>query len=172
MRNANAALFIRLDGLALYFIQPVIAAISLVNLFDADSKFRGLAGPVWTWGSILLLQLIFVDDLWSFASRHVERRRVGVLWLKLLAAGVCTMLNFAGIYRQLGLIDMGKISHDPFTAVYFSITAWSTVGFGDVLPSVGARPFAATQSLIGVLYDSAVIGLVLYASTRSERVDR
>ena len=67
---------------------------------------------------------------------------------------------------------MGKISHDPFTAVYFSITAWSTVGFGDVLPSVGARPFAATQSLIGVLYDSAVIGLVLYASTRSERVDR
>ena len=87
MRNANAALFIRLDGLALYFIQPVIAAISLVNLFDADSKFRGLAGPVWTWGSILLLQLIFVDDLWSFASRHVERRRVGVLWLKLLAAG-------------------------------------------------------------------------------------
>ena len=172
MRNITSQVFVRLDGVALYFIQPMIAAISIVNLFDADSEFRSFAGPFWAWGSILLLQLIFADDLWSFAVRHVERRRVGVLWLKLLAAGVCTVLNFAGIYRKLGLIDMGRISHDPFTAVYFSITAWSTVGFGDVIPSVSARPFAATQSLIGVLYDSAVIGLVLYASTRSDRFDR
>ena len=172
MRNIGSAVFDRLDGVALYFVQPVVATISLVNLFDADSDFREFAGPVWTWASILLLQFIFADDLWSFASRHEQRRGVGVLWLKLLAAGICTVLNFAGIYRQLGLIDMGKISHDPFTAVYFSITAWSTVGFGDVLPSIAARPFAATQSIIGVIYDSAVIGLVLYASTRNERMDR
>jgi hypothetical protein len=41
-----------------------------------------------------------------------------------------------------------------------------------VLPSIAARPFAATQSILGVIYDSAVIGLVLYVSTRSDRSAR
>jgi hypothetical protein len=166
MRNTASVFLIGMDNVALYCVQPLIAVISIVNLEGGSNSGSELMRPFMTWGGIVLLQLIFVDDIWSFAVRHEERRRIGILWIKLLAAGICSILTFAGVYRQVGLIDQGQFTHDPMTALYFSVTAWSTVGFGDVIPSIAARPYAAAQSFIGVVYDSAVIGLVLFASTR------
>ena len=167
MRTLGPRALVHLDNAAVYVVQPLIGIISFVNIFSSNDFLGILGRQYWAWGAIVLLQLIFVDDIWSFATRHDERQRIIILWIKLLASGVCSVLTFAGIYRQLGLIDTGEVSHSPATALYFSITAWSTVGYGDVIPTPGARAFAAAQSLIGVIYDTAVIGLVLYASTNS-----
>lgn len=155
-----------LDPIAVYVVQPIVAAFSIFSLFTDGSAADILSQPILVWGSIAMVQLIFAEDIWSFAVRHDGRRGLGLVWFKLVGAGICGVLVFAAAYRHLGLLDQGQVSHDPAAALYFSITAWSTVGYGDVVPTVAARAFAAAQSLIGVAYDSAFIGLVLYASTR------
>ena len=167
MQFFRPKVLVQLDNAAVYVVQPLIGIISLLNILFPNDFLGVLGRQYWAWGAIVLLQLIFIDDIWSFAVRHGEQRRIVILWIKLLAAGVCSVLTFAGIYRQLGLVDLGQVSHSPATALYFSITAWSTVGYGDVIPTPDARAFAAAQSLIGVIYDTAVIGLVLYASTNA-----
>lgn len=155
------------DSIALYIVQPLIAGMALYGLASTRFELHGTSATIYMWGSIFLLQIIFADDIWSFATRHEEKHRLGMLWAKLIGAGICAVLTFASIYRQVGLIDQGQLTHSAGTALYFSITAWSTVGFGDVVPTIDARAFAAVQSLVGLVYDSAVIGLVLYASTRA-----
>ena len=171
MRAISPKLLNYLDPLALYVIQPLIAGLSIVSLLVDDAEAHILIRPAVSWICVLLLQLIFAEDIWSFSSRHGRRGPLSMVWIKLLGAGICGVLMFAAAYRSAGLMDEGVLTHDPAAALYFSITAWSTVGYGDVVPSVSARPFAAAQALIGVLYDSAFIGLVLYASTRKAKSD-
>jgi dolichyl-phosphate-mannose--protein O-mannosyl transferase len=171
MTNRSDRILGWLDPIALYGVQPLVAAFSVFSLLADRAEVHAVAKPFLTWISIILLQLIFAEDIWSFAVRQGERRRLGMVWVKLVGAGVCGILAFAAAYRQIGLIDQGQISHTASTALYFSVTAWSTVGYGDVVPTVAARPFAAAQSMIGVVYDSAFIGLILYASTRNNNVN-
>ena len=89
------------------------------------------------------------------------------LWAKLLGAGVCAILAFASAYRHLGMIDCGVATHSATSALYLSITAWSTAGFGDVVAAPAARPFAAAQTLLGFGYNSALIGLLIFSITNS-----
>lgn len=155
-----------LDPIALYVFQPFVAAVSVFGLLADRSAAHFVSRPLVTWSSIVMLQLIFAEDIWSFAVRHNGPRGLGLVWLKLVGAGICGILVFAAAYRNIGLLDQGQVSHDAGTALYFSITAWSTVGYGDVVPTTAARALAAAQALIGVAYDSGFIGLVLNASTR------
>lgn len=76
-----------------------------------------------------------------------------------------TCLVFASAYKHLGLVDEGRLVHGAGAALYFSVTAWTTVGYGDVLATPLARPFAAVQALVGMIYNSSLLGLVIYAST-------
>ncbi len=161
-----------LDPIALYVVQPVVATLAILSLMSDTTETHILSRPVTVWACIILLQMIFAEDIWSFATRSDGRRRLGIVWLKMVGAGICGILVFAAAYHSIGLLDQGALSHDPWTAVYFSITAWSTVGYGDVLPTVAARPLAAAQALIGLLYDSALIGLILYASTQKNGSSR
>jgi hypothetical protein len=166
MSERPTAILKWLDPIALYGVQPLVAGLSIFSLAADGSTAHAVMRPLMSWIGIVLLQLIFAEDIWSFSIRHNDRRKLGMVWVKLVGAGICGILVFAAAYRNLGLMDQGQISHAAGTALYFSITAWSTVGYGDVVPTAAALPLAAAQALIGVAYDSAFIGLILFASTR------
>ncbi len=153
------------DRLALLVVQPGIAALAIVGLATNSEAANDLSRPLFIWGGVALICLVFAEGIWSFAARHVQRRQLGLLWIKLVGAGVCAVLVFASAYKHLGLVDDGRLVHDAGAALYFSVTAWTTVGYGDVLATPTARPFAAIQALVGMVYNSALLGLVIYAST-------
>ena len=159
------------DHLVLFCVQPVVAGLAILGLATDSEAATAVSRPIFIWVGIVLITVIFAEGIWSFAARHVQRRRLGVLWIKLLGAGVSAILVFASSYRHLGMVDEGRVSHDLWTALYFSVSAWTTVGFGDVVPTHAARLFAAAESLVGVVYTAAVLGLVIYAMTnRTPRV--
>ncbi|MBL8795229.1 MAG: two pore domain potassium channel family protein [Planctomycetia bacterium] len=68
-----------------------------------------------------------------------------------LAVGVLLLLHFAeagvwaGAYRLLGLLP------DLETAVYFSITSYTTVGYGDVVLPVSWRLLGPIEAAVGIL---------------------
>jgi hypothetical protein len=153
------------DRLALFVVQPAVAALALVGLATNSEAATDVSRPLFIWGGVALTCLVFGEGIWSFAARHVQKRQLGLLWVKLVGAGVCAILVFASAYKHLGLIDNGVKVHDWGAALYFSVTAWTTVGYGDVLASLPARPFAAVEALVGMIYNSALLGLIIYAST-------
>jgi hypothetical protein len=155
----------QIDLFALVVVQPTVAAFATVGLLADRTAAQEVTRPFLVWAGLLLLALIFAEGVWSFASRHMRRQGLGVLWVKLVGAGLCAILSFAAAYRHLGLVDRGLVTHKAGVALYFSVTAWTTVGFGDVVATVQARPFAAAQALGGFVFNSALIGLMLHALT-------
>lgn len=153
------------DHLALFVAQPVIAGLAVIGLVADPATTRAVTKPFYIWGGLALLSLIFAEGIWSFAKRHNSRQRLPVLWGKLICAGLCAILAFASAYKHLGLMDAGVMTHDTDTALYFSIATWTTASLGDVSATAQARPFVAAQSLIGFVFNSALIGLILYATT-------
>ncbi|MBA2408317.1 MAG: two pore domain potassium channel family protein [Gammaproteobacteria bacterium] len=162
-----ATLVDRVDLAALIIVQPAVAGLAILGLWTDSAEATRVTQPLFIWGGVLLLMVVFTESIWSFAPRHSQRRRLGLLWTKMLGSAVCTILAFASAYKHLGVLDGGVISHNPATALYFSVTAWTTVGYGDVVASLPARSFAAAQALIGLIYNSALIGLIIYALTNN-----
>jgi len=155
----------RVDLITLTVVQPLVATLAAIGLSADNIAAEEVTRPFLVWTGLLLLALIVAEGIWSFASRHVRRQGLAMMWLKLLGSGVCAILSFAAAYKHMGLIDEGRLTHGAGTALYFSATTWTTVGFGDVVPTVIARPFAAAQALAGFVFDSALIGLLLHALT-------
>jgi hypothetical protein len=70
------------------------------------------------------------------------------------------IMTYAVIYRYVGLINNEAASKDGLTCLYFSIVTWTTLGYGDVRPSVAARLIAASEALIGHLWMAMFIGVM------------
>ena|SRR5829696_438629 len=45
--------------------------------------------------------------------------------------------------------------------LYFSVITWTTVGYGDIRPSPGARPMTAIEALFGAIYMGLFISFIV-----------
>lgn len=90
----------------------------------------------------------------SFGS---HRRRLLATMTGLLLAHIAEIWIYAGAYALLGNYpDFGMIHMElagdksPFDTVYYSAMVYTTVGFGDMVPSGGFRLITATEALVGL----------------------
>ncbi len=69
-----------------------------------------------------------------------------------LTAHIVEIWVFAGGYwlaEQLGLGAIDTIK-DPFDYIYYSSMVYTTVGFGDLIPSAGMRLLTSAEALAGL----------------------
>jgi voltage-gated potassium channel Kch len=108
---------------------------------------------------IALFGMLFGSALDLFRSTlDVTYYRIYFL-AKMVFLFVSMILAYALGYHSLTLLDGDKPVTDSFTCLYFSIVTWTTVGYGDVRPSLAARPLAAMEALVGYLSMPIIIGL-------------
>lgn len=86
-----------------------------------------------------------------------HRRRLIVTMIGLLLAHIIEIWFYAGAYSLLGRFPEFGALHvslaggtSPFDSVYYSAMVYTTVGFGDMVPSGGLRLITATEALIGL----------------------
>jgi len=119
-------------------------------------------------GTILLGIGAIKEEL--FFVRHIRSRLLNSLVLTTLVgvAGVF-ILVYADVFKTFGLIDTGNHRseiHDWIISVYFSAVTWTTVGYGDFVPTEWARIFAATEALIGYVWMAALIAVFARAYSK------
>ena len=115
--------------------------------------------------SLVLVLLTTGYRLWFFmvAARHTldavhfTTHRFYCLMLSIYISHMVDIVIFAlAIYFAWHVLILGTISgssaEGPFGHLYVSATIYTTIGFGDVLPSGHLRFIAATEGLCGLLY--------------------
>ena len=161
----------RIDRLTILLVQPAAFALTLGALFAprlADEVWPIVLGAI----AVSLIFLEYLETVCSFAQAHARGRR-RLKGLQLIFSGVLMVLAYAAIYRQLGVDDaLDRITiHDPGTALYFSVITTATVGYGDYVPSHEAKPFAAAQALMSVVWTGLFFGVIVSSLWAPPRED-
>ncbi len=76
---------------------------------------------------------------------------------------------YALIYRFLGLTEAGVRVEHPLDFLYFSIVTWTTLGYGDIVPSHTSRMFAASEALFGYVFMGLYLALIFHVISSRDR---
>ncbi|WP_163025882.1 potassium channel family protein [Chachezhania antarctica] len=125
------------------------------------------------WGSVVLVGCIIFHVvgigatsavLDRIAKDEAHPRRAGTLLLLVAVAGV-TFLHVAEIWFWAAAFMRDRLFGELADSVYFALSTYTTVGYGDVVLSRGARIFAAFASMTGMMtFGISTAFLVAYIS--------
>ena len=129
-----------------------------------------------TWAAVamLVIGLVLFIGLVAFQVRSIVRSRFPALRaIEALATSIpLFLLLFASVYVVMATISASNFS-EPVThtdALYFTVTVFSTVGFGDITAKSEAARLVVTSQMIS---DLLIIGLglrvIVGAVTRSRQ---
>ena len=128
----------------------------------------------WAAVTILVIGLVLFVGLVAFQVRSIVRSRFPALRaIEALATSIpLFLLLFASVYVVMATISASNFT-EPLThtdALYFTVTVFSTVGFGDITAKSEAARLVVTSQMIA---DLLIIGLglriVVGAVTRSRQ---
>lgn len=63
--------------------------------------------------------------------------------------------------RIYGISHSGSTVFDPESCLYFSMTTWTTVGYGDFVPTPQFRLLAATEPLLGYVFLGVLLATII-----------
>jgi Ion channel len=69
---------------------------------------------------------------------------------------------FAMVYKTLGLVEGNAMVKRPLDFLYFSMVTWTTLGYGDLKPSLDSRMFAASEALLGYIFMGLYIAVIFH----------
>jgi hypothetical protein len=157
----------------LYSVEVLTAAIALsLGLFEVLHRTLDLSQlvttlilgivflPVLVWGMMVTVLLLLADpDEFGQALRYAFILLVLVIF------------SFAFLYSELGLASSrGVRTHDFWICLYFSVETFTTLGYGDFVPTNASRPVAALEALCGyVLLGLTVASTFFLLTYRSQR---
>lgn len=149
----------------------MITTTALVILYYLSPLDRLASVPLGVSLAIALLILLIVAIVGIRATMRATYP--GVRGVEALATTVpLFMLLYAATYFLMARTDPGSFSADGLTrtdTLYFTITIFSTVGFGDITAtSQSARILASTQMILDLL----ILGLGLQAFIGAIRLGR
>lgn len=133
-----------------------IAGYGFVRLFHPPQPF------VWTrlTYDLVMLMIIFMTSIWNAIEHH--KFIVLPQFAKIIAAIIDTISVFAAAFKDIGLEGSDGVTHSPWDALYFSMSTWTTLGYGDLYPLPAGRFIAATEAIFGYFYLALLIALIMF----------
>jgi voltage-gated potassium channel len=140
-------------------LRASVTATALVVLYFTLPLTGSLDGST---ARLLALGLLAFAGVVTWQVRSVLRSQYpGLRAIEALAAAIpLFLLVFAVVYLRMAEADAGAFS-EPLgrtDALYFTLTVFSTVGFGDITPRTDP---ARVVTMVQMLGDLLVVGLVL-----------
>ncbi len=118
-----------------------------------------------------LLIYLYPTFLWSIARSMGESDSYTSVVVQIVLMTMFYVLIFALVYYDSGLISAGKLVEIPFiTAIYFSITTLTTLGYGDFAPPPDIRLMTSLEAIIGYITLGVWVAVAMrYVSELSEK---
>jgi voltage-gated potassium channel len=158
VRTAMLAVGCAALALALYYIVPIL---------------RKPHGPVW-WRllvALVIFGVVLSHELGSIV-RHAEPMQRAVIAISVLIPLFVVM--FSWIYLTMSRSNPGSFSTpmSRSTALYFTITVFSTVGFGDIVPHTDPARLVTSVQMVSDLVLLAVVVRLLFGVASREAARR
>jgi hypothetical protein len=115
------------------------------------SLVLGIFGWMPTLGGILLIGAFVALLLLIPLFTNLSRTFFSLLLVYLAIHVLITLLSYALHYRHAGLMADGSTVHSFRDSLYFSITTWTTLGYGDFAPVSRMRLVTSLEALTGVI---------------------
>ena len=153
------------------FLRATGSTVALVVIYYLLPLDRS---STWAAVTMLVIGLVLFIGLVAFQVRSIVRSRFPALRaIEALATSIpLFLLLFASVYVVMATISASNFS-EPVThtdALYFTVTVFSTVGFGDITAKSEAARLVVTSQMIS---DLLIIGLglrvIVGAVTRSRQ---
>jgi ion channel len=133
-----------------------VALVAIYYLLPLNRSSTWVAVTMLVIGLVVLIGLVAFQVRWILRSRFPGLRAV-----EALATSIpLFLLLFASTYVVLAAISAGNFS-EPLTrtdALYFTVTVFSTVGFGDITAKTEAARLVVTGQMI---VDLVAVGLAV-----------
>lgn len=145
-----------------------VALVALYYLLPLSPSSVGVAVGMLTVGLLALVGLVAFQVRAIIRATHPALRAVGAL-----ATSVpLFLLLFAGTYFVMGRLAADSFS-EPLTrtdALYFTVTVFATVGFGDITPlTEGARAVVTGQMIAGIVILGLGVRIIVDAVKRGQQ---
>ena len=141
---------------ALRAVGSTAALVAVYYLLPLDRSSTWVAVTMLITGLVALIALVVLQVRWIIRSRFPGLRGV-----EALATSIpLFLLLFASTYVVLAALSAGNFS-EPLTrtgALYFTVTVFSTVGFGDITAKTEAARLVVTGQMIA---DLVAVGLAV-----------
>jgi len=146
-------------------IGSIAVLVTLFYELPLDTSATGLAITILVIGLVLLAALVVFQVRWILTSSFPGLRAV-----EALATSIpLFLLLFASTYVVIAKLSGASFS-EPLTrsdALYFTVTVFSTVGFGDITPTTqAARLLVTGQMIVDVVVIAVAIKAIVGAVKR------
>jgi voltage-gated potassium channel len=147
-------------------------AVILVVLFlvPDDLEFNAVV-PYVVFGGVA------VFFVWFFARQLRDVRHSHFPFLRaiegLILTGMLYLAAFSGIYVMISGSDPQSFNQplDHFTALYYAMVVFSTVGFGEIAPiDVTARSISMLQMVLNLVFLGVALKVLFNAAQRSQAI--
>ncbi len=139
-------------------IGSIVVLVAIYYLLPLQTSSTAAAITILLVGLVLLITLIVLQVRWILASSFPGLRAV-----EALATSVpLFLLLFASSYAVMAQLSAANFSEplDRTDALYFTVTVFSTVGFGDITPTTHMARLVVTAQMIA---DLVIIGIAIKA---------
>lgn len=131
-----------------------MAAYDALTLCGAMlSFFLALITSFFAWPEVTVLFILtgYYFSFFVVAQTIGEQRGWHDSALRFYFLVLVIIINiFAVIYWRYGLVQNGdKVDVSYLTSIYFSITTWTTLGYGDFAPPERVRHITSVQAILG-----------------------
>jgi len=154
-------------GAVLRAVGSTVALVAIYYLLPLDRSSTWVAVTMLATGLVALIGLVVFQVRWILRSRFPGLRGV-----EALATSIpLFLLLFASTYVVLDTISASNFS-EPLTrtdALYFTVTVFSTVGFGDITAKTEAARLVVTGQMIVDLVAIALAVKVIVGAVKQGR---
>lgn len=149
-------------------LASTVVLVALYYLLPLTPSSVGVAVGMLTVGLLALVGLVAFQVRAIIRATHPALRAVGAL-----ATSVpLFLLLFAATYFVMGTLSTGSFSEamTRTDALYFTVTVFATVGFGDITPvTEGARAVVTGQMIAGIVILGLGVRIIVDAVKRGQQ---